>query len=140
MCDKLILLLDQHFQQQSIHHRKKTSTNDQQHDEEYLILKLSRDTLRHELFSPIGPNFSSQEKSFIDDLIGQSIHHLLTNNYSNNKQVVIFIDGMCFSTISSLEKFIRIAEKESMDWRVIEVRREENLCRLAIESSKETRL
>ena len=77
---------------------------------------LSKDTVRHALFSPGLVEYSSEQDDFVIDLLLRTAEYI----WQRRPDQVIILDGRTFSRAAQRRHVIDFAEKLSQPWRIIE--------------------
>lgn len=77
---------------------------------------LSKDTVRHALFSPELVEYSTEQDDFVVDLLLQAAEHI----WRRRPDQVIVLDGRTFSRASQRAHVIGFADKQHQRWRIVE--------------------
>jgi predicted kinase len=77
---------------------------------------LSKDTVRHALFSPELIEYSTEQDDFVVDILLRTAEYI----WKRNPQQVLILDGRTFSQASRRRHVIEFAERAGQKWRIIE--------------------
>jgi len=77
---------------------------------------LSKDTVRHALFSPELVEYSTEQDDFVVDLLLRAAEYI----WRRRRDQIIILDGRTFSRGSQRQHVIDFAERQHQRWRIIE--------------------
>jgi len=96
---------------------------------------LSKDEIRHSIFSPADIEYSTRQDDFVMHLMLEAAAWLLKENPNR----AIFLDGRTFSRRYQIEEVIKAADQLHQPWRILECICSEELARSRIESQATTK-
>ncbi len=94
---------------------------------------ISKDALRHALFSPDDIEYSTQQDDFCQSLMLQAAAFLLRRN----SQRWIFLDGRTFSRRYQIDQVLAFAAEIQQPWRIIECTCSEETAKRRLEAAEQ---
>lgn len=91
---------------------------------------LSKDEIRHALFSPRDAEYSTQQDDFVMDTMLEAATWILCKDPSR----VLFLDGRTFSRRYQIERVLKVANDLRQPWRILECVCSDETARRRIES------
>ena len=77
---------------------------------------LSKDTVRHALFSPEQVEYSTEQDDFVIEILLRTAEYI----WRRRPDQTIILDGRTFSRASQRSHVIEFAEKQRQSWRIVE--------------------